>query len=120
VFDYLGGILRGTDCETIAINGVADHVHSLFRLPASASVADVIRIMKTNSTRWIHEKGILHRSFAWQRGYSAFSVSESRLQDVIRYITDQEKHHSRLSLQEELIAFLKHHDAPWDDRYVWD
>jgi putative transposase len=120
VFDYLGGILRGMDCDPIAINGVADHVHSLFRVPASVSVADVIRIMKSNSTRWIHEKGILHHTFAWQRGYSAFSVSESCLQGLIRYIADQEMHHSRHSYQEELILFLKQHGISWDERYILD
>jgi putative transposase len=120
VFDYLGGILRGIDCDPIAIYGVADHVHLLFRVPASLSVADSIRVVKAHSSRWIHENALMHRTFAWQRGYSAFSVSESRLQDVIHYIANQEKHHSRLSFQEELIAFLKNHDVPWDERYIWD
>ena len=77
---YLGGILREMDAVPIAIGGTADHVHLLIRLPANLALADCLRIVKTNSSRWVKERWPQQRKFAWQGGYGAFSVSESRRQ----------------------------------------
>ncbi len=74
VFAYVGGIIRELQGSAAQINGVEDHIHLLIRLPASVSVAKAVEIVKTNSSRWIHKHRVLHRSFAWQSGYSAFSV----------------------------------------------
>jgi REP element-mobilizing transposase RayT len=117
---YLGGIIRELDGKPVAINGAADHVHLLIVLPSKVSLADALRILKTNSSRWIHQKWLGKRSFAWQSGYSAFSVSESNAIQVIRYIAGQERQHKKLSFQGELRAFLKKHKISYDERYVWD
>ena len=119
VFDYLGGILRGIDCDPHSINGVADHVHFLFRIPSTLSVADAIRVVKTNSSCWIHENAFIQRSFAWQTGYSAFSISESQVNEVVRYLQDQEAHHRKMTFQEETIAFLKQHGLSYNEKYLW-
>jgi hypothetical protein len=76
-----------------------------------------LRVLKTNSSRWAKEQG--RRSFAWQRGYGAFTVSESRRAAVIRYIQDQEKHHRRISFQEEFLKLLANHGVEFDERYIW-
>jgi hypothetical protein len=76
--------------------------------------------VKANSSRWIHENALMHRTFAWQRGYSGFSVSESRLREAALYVLDQDAHHRKLSFQEELLVLLKHHGIQWDERYIWD
>ena len=86
VHSYLGGILRELDAIPIAIGGTADHVHLLTRLPANLALADCMRIVKTNSSRWVKERWPQQRKFSWQGGYGAFSVSESRRAVVIRYI----------------------------------
>jgi REP-associated tyrosine transposase len=86
VFCYIGGIVRETKGAAINVNGVQDHVHVLVRLPSFLPVAKVVEIMKTNSSRWIHEQRVLHQTFAWQAGYAAFSVSESQLEYDERYI----------------------------------
>jgi putative transposase len=119
VHAYLGGILRELDAIPIAIGGTADHVHLLARLPPNLALADCLRIVKTNSSRWVKVRWPQRRSFAWQGGYGAFSVSESRRGAVIRYIRDQAQHHRRISFQEEFLALLKNHRVEFDQRYIW-
>ena len=119
VHAYLGGILRELDAVPIAIGGTADHVHLLTRLPANLALADCLRIAKTNSSRWVKERRPQQPKFAWQGGYGAFSVSESRRAAVIRYIRDQAQHHRSISFQEEFLALLKNHRVEFDERYIW-
>jgi putative NIF3 family GTP cyclohydrolase 1 type 2 len=83
-------------------------------------MADVLRVLKTNSSRWVHEQWPERRAFAWQTGYGAFSVSQSNRQEVERYIAGQEDHHRHVSFQEEFVAFLKRHGIAYDERYVWE
>lgn len=116
---YLGGILRELHAQPITIGGTADHVHLLTRLPADLAVADCLRVVKTNSSRWIKEKWPEQRLFAWQGGYAAFSVSESSRTAVIRYIGDQEQHHRRISFQDEFLAILRKHGVEFDERFIW-
>jgi hypothetical protein len=75
--------------------------------------------LKANSSKWAHENGPEHRKFAWQSGYSAFSVSRSGTEEVICYIENQEEHHRKFSFQEELLALLKKHEIEYDERYIW-
>jgi REP element-mobilizing transposase RayT len=119
VFAYMGGIVRELKGVASDINGVEDHVHLLIRLPASLSVAKAVECIKTNSSRWIHERRVLHRSFAWQSGYAAFSVSQSQASNVARYIAEQVDHHRKMTFQDELIAFFKRARIEYDERYLW-
>jgi REP element-mobilizing transposase RayT len=119
VHAYLGGILRELDAIPIAIGGTADHVHLLTRLPANLALADCMRIVKTNSSRWVKERWTQQRRFAWQGGYGAFSVSESRRAAVTRYIRDQAQHHQRISFRDEFLTLLKNHRVEFDERYIW-
>ena len=107
------------DAIPIAIGGTADHVHLLTRLPANLALADCLRVVKTNSSRWVKERWSQQRNFAWQGGYGAFSVSESRRAAVIRYIRDQAQHHRRISFQDEFLVLLKNHRVEFDERYIW-
>jgi putative transposase len=115
---YIGGILRELHVAPIAVGGTKDHVHLLMRLPADTSVADCLRIVKTNSSRWVKQRWPDRRLFAWQGGYGAYSVSESRRAAVIRYIKDQPRHHQRISFQDEFLALLRNHGVEFDERYV--
>jgi putative transposase len=119
LFPYMGGIVREMGGSALIIGGTADHAHMLLSLPPTQCVADALRVIKTNSSRWVHETWPVRRDFAWQTGYGAFSVSESNREAVARYIADQEKHHRRLSFQEEFIRLLKKHKVPYDERYIW-
>ena len=115
----LGGILRELHAAPIAIGGTADHVHILTRLPAGLAVADCMRVVKANSSRWFKERWPERRSFAWQGGYGASSVSQSRRESVIRYRGDQARHHHRISFQDEFLALLRNHGVEFDERYIW-
>jgi putative transposase len=117
LFAYLGGIVREMRATALIINGTCDHVHMLVRIRPAHSIAEIARVIKTNSSKWLHEKG---HKFAWQAGYGVFSVSESNIPAVTRYIATQEEHHSKHSFQEEYIAFLKRNNVAYDERYIWD
>jgi hypothetical protein len=83
-------------------------------------MSDVMEKVKANSSRWIHVNRVLPRAFAWQRGYAAFSVSESNVERVFGYIANQEAHHRHVSFQDELRAFLRQHGVEYDERYLWN
>ena len=117
---YLGGIIREIGGVALCINGMPDHVHLLIRMPATHSVADVARLVKTNSSRWLHERWPHFKTFAWQTGYGAFSVSESGQHDVREYILHQQDHHQKRSFKEEIVAFLKKNHITVDERYLWN
>lgn len=116
LWSYMAGICRNQKITAIAINGTENHVHALFHLPTTMTLAKAVNLLKTNSSRWMSEQG---KKFAWQDGYGAFSVSESNTQAVINYIRDQEKHHRRISFEEEYVAFLKKHRFAFDPKYVF-
>ncbi len=118
LFAYLGGIIREMNGAALIINGTADHVHMLVRIRPVQAPAEIARVVKANSSRWAREKWKMN--FAWQTGYGAFSVSESNVAAVSRYIATQEEHHGKRTFQEEYVAFLKKNKIPYDGRYIWD
>ncbi len=91
------------------INGVADHLHLLADFRAEPSVATMLRLIKTNSSKWVNEQEFLSERFSWQKGYAAFTVSFSQMDQVRRYIQNQEQHHRRYTLDAELDQLVKRH-----------
>ncbi len=108
---YLGGIVRELRGSALMVGGTENHVHMLVKLPCDVAIADCMRVVKTNSSRWIHGKWRERRDFAWQTGYGAFSVSESSRARVMEYIRQQEEHHRKMTFEEELISFRLKYDA---------
>ena len=119
LFEYIGGILRNHSSCLIAAGGMPDHVHLLVSLGRTVAAADAVRLIKSNSSGWIHSELALPE-FHWQDGYGAFAVSYSNIDQVKSYLANQEQHHRRISFQEEFLEFLRRHDLEWDERYVWD
>jgi putative transposase len=115
---YLGGIVREMGGTALIINGTADHIHMLIRIRPAQAVAEVMRVVKANSSRWARQKW--QARFAWQTGYGVFTVSESNVPAVSQYIATQEEHHKKHSFQQEFVAFLKKNKIPYDERYIWD
>jgi REP element-mobilizing transposase RayT len=115
---YMGGIIRNLAGQALIVNGTADHAHLLVWLPPTLAIAEALRVLKANSSRWVHEtQG--RRAFAWQAGYGAFSVSHSNTSAVVKYIQSQESHHRKISFQEEFLALLKKNNIAYDERYIW-
>jgi putative transposase len=119
LFPYIGGIFRELGASVCAINGTADHVHILASLPPDKAISEIMRLVKTNSSRWVHQTFDDYKEFAWQIGYGGFSVSESGRQDVCNYIAAQEQHHKKMTFEEEFLAFLKKHGVQYDPNYLW-
>ena len=113
---YIGGIVRELQGKPVIIGGVADHVHMLLSLPGSLAVAECLRVVKANSSRWMNERGHV---FSWQSGYSAFTVSTSLMPAVTDYIRAQEEHHKIHAFRDELLALLVKNGIAFDEKYLW-
>jgi REP element-mobilizing transposase RayT len=117
--EYLGGTVRSEGGIPLAIDGWDDHVHILAKLRQDIAVSEALKKLKAGSSGWIHREFANYHDFAWQRGYGAFSVSQSQVEKVKEYILNQRTHHRRMSFNEELIALLDAHGIQYDARYLW-
>lgn len=93
----------------------ADHVHALIDLPTNLCIEDMMQLFKGSSSHWINQSNLLPDKFAWGRGYGAFSVAQSGVDDVANYIANQEEHHRKKSFSEELALFVKRYELKWHD-----
>jgi putative transposase len=105
---------------SLATDGTNDHLHILFSLGRVIKVADLVEEVKTESSKWIKTKGPEFRNFHWQAGYGAFSIGQSNVTTLKRYIRNQKQHHQRVTFQDEYREFLKAYEIDYDERYVWD
>jgi REP-associated tyrosine transposase len=107
---YTGGIAREHDIPILAVGGVEDHIHVLISLPRTISVAKAVQLLKSSSSKWVHENFPIAKGFAWQEGYAAFSASRSQKEVTVKYIKTQVAHHRRYSFTEEMAKFLAVHE----------
>lgn len=95
------------DCPVLIINGITDHVHVLFQLSPEKSLAELIKLVKGETSHWINRQNLMKAKFVWQTGYAAFSVSESQVDTVEEYIRQQIGHHRKRTYREEVDLFLQ-------------
>ena len=119
LYPYIGGILRELKGRLLVVNGVDDHIHLLLAIPATESMAEIVRKVKGSSSKWIHDTFPDRASFEWQRGYAAFSVSNSQLTHVARYIERQKIHHQKVTFRDEFVRLLARHGIAPDERFLW-
>lgn len=117
---FLAGAVRQCDCEAYRVGGVADHLHLAVRLSRTLSVADLVKEVKTASSKWLKAQNPAFADFFWQQGYGAFSVGMSQKETLLHYIDTQEEHHRTHTFHDEYRAFLKKYGIDFDERYVWD
>jgi len=117
---YIAGILKNLNCPPIKINGMQDHIHILCLLSRTITISDLLKEIKRDSSKWIKTKDKRFRTFYWQNGYGAFSVSQSNVKEVKLYIEKQKEHHKIYSFQEEFIKLLEKYEIEYDERYIWD
>ena len=119
LYAYMGGVFANVGGRLLEINGVADHVHLLAKLPPKLAVSNVIRDVKANTSKWLNEEKTKLYKFAWQDGFAAFSVSESQTPRVRSYLRRQKEHHLSQDYKTELIALLQRNRVEYDERYLW-
>jgi len=116
---YIIGIFRNHGCPSIIVKLMEDHLHAMVSLSRTVTAAEIVKTVKSVSSKWIKEKGPQFRAFHWQGGYGAFSVSPSQKMMVYQYIANQEKHHRTMSFEEEYRKLLERNGVEYDERYLW-
>jgi putative transposase len=119
IHKYITGIIRNDGHKLIAINGMSDHLHILLGLKPDMALSDLVRDIKANSSKFINGRRLTQGKFSWQEGYGAFSYGHSQLDTIIRYIQDQEQHHSRRSFKDEYLTLLKKFRVEFENKYVF-
>jgi REP element-mobilizing transposase RayT len=119
LWEYLGGICKGLECNPMQVGGDKDHIHILCLLSKKISQMKLVEEVKKQSSKWIKTVDEKYANFYWQDGYGIFSVNPSEIEIVIDYIKNQEEHHKKRDFKEELIAFLKKYNVEYDERYIW-
>jgi len=117
LYEYIGGTVRALGGICIEIGGVADHIHMIVRLKPNQDISDLLQKLKPGVTKWARQK--IHPKFEWQDGYGAFTIGESQLSAVRRYIQDQEKHHRKTPFDEEFKEMLNRAGIDFDEQYLW-
>ena len=118
LYDYLGGIVRSVGGISLALNGTEDHIHLLAKLRPDRAFSDVLRDLKANATGWMHDVFPSLKHFCWQRGYGAFTVSQSNVREVSRYIAGQKEHHRKISFRDEFIQFLQANGIDYNEQFI--
>jgi putative transposase len=117
---YLAGACRALGCEAYRVGGTRDHVHIACTLPRTLTVSKLLEEIKKTSSAWIKDQDARCRGFAWQAGYGAFSLGQSQLDTLIRYIDNQEEHHKTMPFRKELLELLRRYGVAYDEQYLWD
>ena len=118
LYDYIGGTIRELGGISLALNGTEDHLHALAKLRPDRALSDVLRKLKANASGWMHRVFPRLEDFTWQRGYGAFTVSQSNVREVSEYIARQKQHHQKTSFRDEFIQFLIANEIEFDERYL--
>ena len=117
---YLAGACRAIKSEAYRVGGTEDHVHIACTLPRTLTVSKLLEEIKKSSSVWIKDQQAEYRSFSWQAGYGAFSVGESQLPALLRYVENQREHHQKRTFKEEFTELLEKYGIDYDERYLWD
>lgn len=115
---YIGGIVRAEKGVLYDIGGVEDHVHMYLRWRPDCSISDLMRTVKTRSSKWVHDTYPNLADFAWQEGYSVLSVSKSQEEAVKKYIAGQAEHHTKEDFKSELLRIVRAHGVEFDEKSV--
>jgi REP element-mobilizing transposase RayT len=120
LYKYITGIITNEGQKLLAINGMADHIHIFIGLKPTATLSNIVRDIKANSSKFINDKKWIAGKFEWQQGFGAFSYSHSQLPNVISYIQNQEEHHKTKTFREEYIEFLKLYNVDFKNEFIFE
>lgn len=119
LYAYIGGLLGLSKSIPIVINGIEDHIHVLCIMSKNIALSKLMEDIKGNSSRWIKTLDTHYREFSWQGGYAGYSVSESKVATVKKYIENQKEHHKTQTSKDEYIQYLKEYGVDYDLDYLW-
>lgn len=119
LYDYISGIIKNKGSYPIKIGGTDDHIHLLISYSPETPLPDLVRDIKSMSSRFINEAHLSPFRFEWQKGYACFSYSQSQIEHVSKYIINQYEHHKKLSLRDEIINILTKYGIEYDERYIY-
>jgi putative transposase len=119
LLSVIGNLINETDCKTILVNGIEDHAHCFLGLKPTVSGSDLMKTVKAKSSKYINDHHLTKRRFEWQEGFGVFSYSHSQIDQVYKYIANQEEHHKRQTFIEEYLEFLEKYEVPYDKRYIF-
>lgn len=119
LYKYITGIVQNNRHKMICINGMPDHLHVFIGLRPHQAISDLVKDIKSNSSKWINEKKFLPIRFEWQDSFGAFSYGKSQIENVIQYINNQESHHKKESFREEYLNFLQKFEVEFNEKYIF-
>lgn len=119
LYKYITGIVQNNRHKMICINGVPDHLHIFIGLRPHQAISDLVKDIKSNSSKWINEKKFLPIRFEWQESFGAFSYGKSQMLNVIQYINNQESHHKKESFRDEYLNFLQKFEVEFNKKYIF-
>lgn len=120
LFEYIGGVCKGLECNPIKVGGYRNHIHILCTLSKKVTQIKLLEEVKKQSSKWIKTQNVRYNNFYWQDGYGIFSVNRTEVDTVVSYILNQKQHHEKRNFEEEYRAFLTKYSIEYDERYVWD
>ena len=115
----IGNLINEAGCKTIIVNGVEDHIHCFIGLKPVVSVSELMKTVKAKSSKYINDNKLTSERFEWQEGYGVFSYSQSHIDNVYKYILNQEEHHKKQTFRKEYIEFLKAFKIEYDEQYTF-
>lgn len=119
VFGVMGNLINEANCKTIIVNGVEDHVHCFVGLLPSVSSSELMKTVKAKSSKYINDNKLTPQRFEWQEGFGVFSYSKSHVDNVFKYILNQEALHKKQTFRDEYLAYLKEFEIEYDERYIF-
>lgn len=120
LYKYITGIVQNNKSKMLAINGMTDHIHIFVGYKPSVPIPDLIKDIKVASSLWINEKKLVKQKFNWQEGYGAFSYRLRDIDEICKYIQNQESHHQKRTFREEYINLLKDFDLEFEEKYLFE
>lgn len=117
---YMSGIIKGKGQKSIIVNGMPDHIHAFVGLKPNMSISDLVRDVKNNSSNFINDHKFVKRKFSWQDGYGAFSYSHSHMDNVYKYILNQDTHHKKKTFRQEYLDLLEKFEIPYEEKYLFE
>lgn len=119
-FGVMGNLINDAGCKNIIVNGVEDHVHCFVGLKPAISMSELMKTVKAKSSKHINDNRLTPERFEWQKGFGVFSYSQSAIQNVYRYVLNQEAHHAKTSFKTEYLELLQKFEVAYDEQYLFE